>query len=178
MKKYKIYDNKTVEGLTLYRVQALMDFGDVCEGNVSGWLRNPYCIPQDDLSWVHNNCILDINIVLDNSQIYDTDMDGCGKIILRDSVIKNSYIEITDSFTMIQTSTIENCNINLNNSNFTMMTSSIADNAFKLSRSRLEYMNSYVYNCVFEYIESNIFKSGENEFDTRLMVDGEISSDI
>ena len=41
MKKYRLTDEKIIVGCrTLYRIQALRDFGDVKEGEFGGWIES------------------------------------------------------------------------------------------------------------------------------------------
>ena len=56
MKKYRLTDDKIiVKCRTLYRIQALRDFGDVKEGEFGGWIESEKNLSHDGNAWVYGN---------------------------------------------------------------------------------------------------------------------------
>lgn len=57
--KYKLTkETKTFQGLTLYRIKALRDFGDVKKGDKGGWVRHGANLSQDGLCWIYDDAIV------------------------------------------------------------------------------------------------------------------------
>ena len=53
MKKYRLTDEKIIVGCrTLYRIQALRDFGDVKEGEFGGWIESEKNLSHEGNTWV------------------------------------------------------------------------------------------------------------------------------
>lgn len=51
--KYKLTEkSKMLWGQTLYRIQALKDFGDVKAGDLGGWVEGLYNLSQNGKSWI------------------------------------------------------------------------------------------------------------------------------
>lgn len=51
--KYKLTEEtKQIDGLTLYRIEALKDFGDIKRGDKGGWIEKEDNLSQDDNAWV------------------------------------------------------------------------------------------------------------------------------
>lgn len=56
MKKYRLTDDKIIVGCrTLYRIQALRDFGDVKEGEFGGWIESEKNLSHEGNAWVSGN---------------------------------------------------------------------------------------------------------------------------
>lgn len=56
MKKYRLTDEKIIVGCrTLYRIQALRDFGDVKEGEFGGWIESEKNLSHEGDAWVSGN---------------------------------------------------------------------------------------------------------------------------
>ena len=52
MKKYKFTDEvKIVAGVTLRRIRALTNFGDVEKGDLGGWIETEENLTQDGDAW-------------------------------------------------------------------------------------------------------------------------------
>ncbi len=66
-KKYKL-TNETilVNGITLYRIEALKYFSDVKEGDKGGFVESEYNLSQYDDCWIYNDAM-----VYDNAKVYD-----------------------------------------------------------------------------------------------------------
>lgn len=56
MEKYKL-TNESIEylGRTLYRIEALRDFGNVVKGDKGGYIEKEENLSQDDNAWVYGN---------------------------------------------------------------------------------------------------------------------------
>ena len=53
MEKYRFTDEKIIVGCrTLYRIQALRDFGNVKEGDIGGYIESEKNLSQDGNAWV------------------------------------------------------------------------------------------------------------------------------
>jgi len=64
--KYKITQKqKTVNGVTLYQIQALKDFGNVGKGELGGWIEKEQNLSQSGDAWVSDNAV-----VYDNAKVY------------------------------------------------------------------------------------------------------------
>lgn len=56
MKKYRLTDEKIIVGCrTLYRIQALRDFGDVKEGEFGGWIESEKNLSHEGSAWIYGN---------------------------------------------------------------------------------------------------------------------------
>ena len=54
--KYELTDNtKTVNGVKLYQIQALKDFGNVKAGDLGGWIEKEKNLSQEGDCWVYDN---------------------------------------------------------------------------------------------------------------------------
>lgn len=56
MKKYRLTEEKIIVGCrTLYRIQALRDFGDVKEGEFGGWIESEKNLSHEGSAWVYGD---------------------------------------------------------------------------------------------------------------------------
>ena len=56
MKKYRLTNEKIIVGCrTLYRIQALRDFGDVKEGEFGGWIESEKNLSHEGSAWIYGN---------------------------------------------------------------------------------------------------------------------------
>ena len=62
-KKYELIESD-IRGL--YRVKALIDFGDVRKGEIGGYVKNPHNLSHEGDCWIYNNAK-----VYDNAEIMD-----------------------------------------------------------------------------------------------------------
>ena len=108
-KKYKLTEETiNVNGRTLYRIEALKDFGDVKKGDKGGFVENENNLSQEDNCWVYDNAkvignatvessavILDNAIISDSAKVY-----GRAKVYGNAQVYGNSvvcdYVEVYD----------------------------------------------------------------------------------
>lgn len=58
-KKYKLTDETITFGtITLHRIEAIRDFGDVKAGDKGGWIEHEGNLSQDDTCWVGGNAMV------------------------------------------------------------------------------------------------------------------------
>jgi hypothetical protein len=72
MKKYKLTsESKEYFGITLYRIEALKDFGDVSKGDKGGFIEKEENLSQEDNAWVSGNAqVYGDAQVSGNAQVY------------------------------------------------------------------------------------------------------------
>ena len=71
MKKYKLTkEKKEYCGITLYRIEALKDFGNVKKGQKGGWIEKKENLSQMDDCWVYDNALVSGDArVFDNARV-------------------------------------------------------------------------------------------------------------
>lgn len=85
MKKYELTnDTVVVEGQTLYRIRALIDFANIKAGDLGGWIEHEANLSHDGDAWVYGNAkvfgdawVYDDAEVCGNAKVYD-DAQVCG----------------------------------------------------------------------------------------------------
>ena len=83
MKKYRLTEETTKVGnRTLYRIQALRDFGNVKEGDIGGYIESEKNLSQDGNAWVYGNArVYGDAWVSGNARVYgDADIKTTGDI--------------------------------------------------------------------------------------------------
>ena len=88
--KYCILRDKYIdtEYGRLYRIQALIDFGDVKKGEVGGYIQHSKNLAQCGNCWVHNNAqVYDEAVVYGDAQVY-----GNAKVYDEASIINNAQV--------------------------------------------------------------------------------------
>lgn len=74
MKKYRLLgnDTKNLSGTKLYRIQALISFGDVKEGDLGGYIQSEANLSHEGNAWVYDNAKVFGNArVFGNAKVYD-----------------------------------------------------------------------------------------------------------
>jgi len=73
MRKYKLTkEKKEISGTTLYRIEALRDFGDVKKGDKGGFIEKEENLSHEGNCWVYDNaCVFDNARVFDDARVYD-----------------------------------------------------------------------------------------------------------
>ncbi|MDO4657941.1 MAG: hypothetical protein Q4A85_08975, partial [Kingella sp. (in: b-proteobacteria)] len=68
MNKFEIVrsDSININDVDLYRIRALIDFGDVCTGDFGGYIQHEKNLSQSGNAWVYGNAR-----VYDDAQVYD-----------------------------------------------------------------------------------------------------------
>ena len=85
MKKYELTsETKEIYGATLYRIRALIDFGDVKCGDLGGWIEKESNLSHKGTAWVDDNAWVCDNArvggdarVCDNDRVGDNARVGC-----------------------------------------------------------------------------------------------------
>ena len=88
-KKYKLTEETiSVNGRTLYRIEALKDFGDVKKGDKGGYVEKEENLSQYCDSWVYddarvfgNAVVCDYAMVYGNAEVYN-DAIVCGNMVV------------------------------------------------------------------------------------------------
>ena len=95
MKKYKL-TNETTEcnGVTLHRIEALMDFADVKTGDKGGFVQSEDNLSQLDNCWVYNNAkVYDNAKVCGNAEVCgDAEVFGNAKVCGNANVFCNAKV--------------------------------------------------------------------------------------
>ena len=119
-KKYKLTEESIIYfGRTLYRIEALKDFGNVKKGDLGGWIESEDNLSQEGNCWIHDNvkvcnharvydnAIIGGNVLITNSaKIHDTAFIGHSPIsgkspfisIVSASISKNAFVTGQISF--------------------------------------------------------------------------------
>ena len=73
-RKYKLTDEtKRLWNITLYRIKALRDFGNVKAGDKGGWIESEENLSHEDTCWVYENAeVFDSARVIGSAQVFDT----------------------------------------------------------------------------------------------------------
>ena len=71
-KKYKLTDETiNLNGVTLYRIEALKDFGEIKKGNKGGFIESENNLAHEGNAWVSDNArVYGDACVFDNAQVY------------------------------------------------------------------------------------------------------------
>ena len=92
--KYKLTDEKIKHNdKTLYRIQALKDFGDVKAGDLGGWIESERNLSQEGNCWVADNALVYGNAeVFGNAEVSGNAWISGNARISGDAELKNGYI--------------------------------------------------------------------------------------
>ena len=94
-KKYKLTDETiNINGITLYRIEALKDFSDVKKGDKGGFVESENNLSHDGDCWVYDDAkVSDCAMIFDNVKIFDNVEISEHAEIYDNAVIKDlSYI--------------------------------------------------------------------------------------
>ena len=72
-KKYRLLENdtRTVDGKTLYRIEALKDFGSIEKGNKGGYIEKEGNLSQEGNCWVYEEaCVYEGGCVYEEARVY------------------------------------------------------------------------------------------------------------
>ena len=91
-KKYILTEKtKEFKGHTLYRIQAVKDFGDVKKGDLGGWIETEKNLSQDDYAWVGGEAMVFNNaLVSGNAWVFDDAMVYGNAWVTGDAKVFNS----------------------------------------------------------------------------------------
>jgi len=71
-KKYELTnETKSIDNIVLHRIRALKDFGNVCKGDLGGWIEKEFNLSQDRNCWVYDDAEVSGDAkVFGNAQVY------------------------------------------------------------------------------------------------------------
>ena len=73
--------------ITVYRIRALKDFGDVKKGDSGGYVEGTHNLSQDDNCWIYDDAICyDGARVMDNAKLSEK-AKAFGEAVLKDSAV-------------------------------------------------------------------------------------------
>ena len=79
MNKYELAEKNSIHGyVTLHRIRALRDFGDVQRGDIGGWVETGKSLSQEGDCWIYDNAR-----VFRNARMYD-DAKASGDAVVDD----------------------------------------------------------------------------------------------
>ena len=103
--KYKLTKNtKEVNGITLFQIQALKDFGDVKKGDLGGWIEKENNLSQEGNCWVSGDAkvygnakVSDNAIVSGNAKVYgDAKVFGEANVVCEKKDIFDDFDVLSD----------------------------------------------------------------------------------
>lgn len=89
-RKYKLIksDSIEVDGCTLYRIQALRDFGNVKAGDLGGYVRGEYNLSHWHSCWIYGNAeVYDWADVFENAKVF-----GSAKVYGESEVYGDAHV--------------------------------------------------------------------------------------
>ena len=95
MEKYKLTDETiNVNGITLYRIEALKDFSDVHEGDKGGFIEHERNLSQDNDCWVYEKAMVYGNAMVHDDAMAFGNAKVCGNASVYDyaSVCGNAKV--------------------------------------------------------------------------------------
>ena len=100
-KKYKLTDETNINGIILYRIEAIKDFSDVKKGDKGGFVESEDNLSHDGYCWVYNDAkvfgnaqVYDNARVFDNTIVYDeAEIFGNAKIYGNTIIKGNAKVE-------------------------------------------------------------------------------------
>ncbi len=92
MKKYELTnETKQIEGRTLHRIKALIDFGNVKTGDLGGFIEKEENLSHSGLCWISDKALVcDNALVRDNAKISGCSV-VCGNTSVRDNAKISDY---------------------------------------------------------------------------------------
>jgi len=94
-KKYKLTkETKTINSVTLHRIEALRDFGNVKKGEKGGWIQSEDNLSHEDNCWIYNNaCVYQNAKVYRTAWVYDNAwVFGSARVFGNAMVYGNAYV--------------------------------------------------------------------------------------
>ena len=94
-KKYELTD-KSIEwsGVTLRRIRALRDFGNVKKGELGGYVQSEDNLSHAGNAWVYDNAMVFDEAIISKKAIVEHDAHVYGKAILTDYALVASYAKV------------------------------------------------------------------------------------
>lgn len=94
-KKYKLTDETiNLNGATLYRIEALKDFGEIKKGDKGGFIESENNLAHEGNAWVSNNAhVYGDSCVFDNAHVYgNAFVSGCAQVYGNAFVYGNAWL--------------------------------------------------------------------------------------
>lgn len=94
-KKYKLTDESIdIDGVTLYRIEALRDFGCIKKGDKGGFVESENNLAHEGNAWVFGNaCVYDNAWVSDNARVFDNSrVHGNARVLDNSRVHDNARV--------------------------------------------------------------------------------------
>lgn len=94
-KKYKLTDETIkLNGVTLYRIEALKDFGEIKKGDKGGFIESENNLAHEGNAWVSNNAhVYGDACVFDNAQVYgNAFVSGYAQVYGNSRVYGNAWL--------------------------------------------------------------------------------------
>ena len=94
-KKYKLTDETiNLNGATLYRIEALKDFGEIKKGDKGGFIESENNLAHEGNAWVSNNAhVYGDACVFDNAHVYgNAFVSGCAQVYGNARVYGNAWL--------------------------------------------------------------------------------------
>ena len=96
MKKYKLTEESIkVNGVRLYRIEALIDFADVKAGDKGGFVQSEENLSHDGMCWVYNNAKVFENAKVMNNAILRRNATVRGNAVVRGNAIIDDNADIS-----------------------------------------------------------------------------------
>lgn len=170
-KKYELVVNDTIvaeEGLTLYRIKALRDFGNVSKGDLVGYVQSEENLSHDGDCWIYdeakayqNSKVLDDATMFDKSELKDNAFIGrrttlenyayvsgnselFGNIRVIDSVRILENVSIESPNALISGTTCLYGNTEIKGEVVLSEDNEIGDNTFIFGGERMHLQNVYI----------------------------------
>jgi bacterial transferase hexapeptide repeat protein len=135
-KKYKILRDKNtsivINGSKLYRIQALINFHDVKEGDIGGYIESDKNLSHDGDCWVYDD-----SKVYDNATVTDNAIVKYSSVVTDNAYVTSKSIISNNSIISGNAKIFDNCNIDnkshisgnsIIKSNVTIKNSTVKDN--------------------------------------------------
>lgn len=99
MIKYRLTDEtKVIENdyskKTLYRIQAIVDFGDVKAGELGGFIENEANLSQEGLAWVYDDAMVYGNALVTNNARVKDRAKVYGRALVADNAVVMGRAEV------------------------------------------------------------------------------------
>jgi hypothetical protein len=154
-KKYRLTeDTIIVNGRTLYRIQALLDFGNVKMGDIGGYVQSEDNLFHHNDAWIYDNAkVYDMALLTDDAKIYGkTEIYGNarvrGKARLNDEEKVFGETEISGNTQLCGKITISS-----NNDYFTIQPFGSRSDSLTLTRDRMAF--SKRISCTWDKLLKN-----------------------
>ena len=92
MEKYKLIrkESKIIAGVKVYRIQALVDFGNIKKGDIGGFVESTQNLSQYGNCWINDNAV-----VMNNAKIFN-DAQISGASIISDCAVIMGHANVYD----------------------------------------------------------------------------------